>query len=154
MTKRGFVGAAVLILCASMMSSCAKRYVGESISYSWNGWCHYAEYFSSGKKHCTVESGALVFDFDISKGEKRGEYLIEGTIDPTQGELKSWGHIVDSGTKFNLIVVNAGYVVDNISFRPRSATGNLGQTMSFKIQLTEPEGFDAVSFYWKMRMRG
>jgi hypothetical protein len=154
MMRRILAVSAALILCAGMMSGCGKRFVGQSVDYSWEGWCQYAAYFNNGEKHCTLTSGPLIFDFDISKGENEGEYLIDGYIDPTQGELTNFSQMDAIGTSFNLIVAHAGYVVDSIGFRPQNYMGNFGQKMPFRIHLQQPNGFDAVTFAWKMRAHG
>ena len=148
--KRIFAFAVVLMILAAFTSGCSKRYVGQTVNYDWDGWCRY----NRGEKHCTVSSGALVFDFDIFNGVNEGQYIVEGNIDPTQGELKSWATMVDVGTRFSLIIANDGVVVDNIGFRPKSYGGRLGNKIPFTINLTRPEGFDAVAFYWRMTVSG
>lgn len=141
----------ILMVIAGITSGCGKRFVGQSVNYGWDGWCRYY----GGEKHCTVSSGDLLFDFDIMEGPNNGEYIIDGYVDPSQGQLKSWGHIMEgSGTRFNLIIANDSYVVDNLSFRPRTVDGNLGSKIPFRIEFTRPEGFDAVTFVWKMMVRG
>ena len=149
--RRFFAFSVMLMIIAGIISGCGKRYVGQSVNYDWDGWCKYY----GGKKHCTVTSGALVFDFDIMEGPNSGEYVIDGYIDPTQGEVKSFDHIMEgSGTHFSVIIANDGFVVDNLSFRPKSAYSNLGRMIPFRIEFVRHEGFDAATFSWKMRVRG
>ena len=149
--KRFFALSVILMIIAGITSGCGKRYVGTSVNYSWDGWCMYY----GGEKHCTVSTGALIFDFDIVEGPNTGEYIIDGYIDPTQGAVKSWSTISEgSGTHFSLIIANDGFVVDNLGFRPKTAYGNLVDQIPFRIEFTRPEGFDAVAFSWKMRVRG
>ena len=149
--RRGFACAAILILCASLMLSCGKRYVGHSVDYRWDGWCKY----SGGEKHCTASRGPLIFDYDIMEGPNKGEYVIDGYIDPTQGEVKSFDHLMEgSGTHFSCIIANDGFVVDNLGFRPNTAYGSLGRRIPFRIEFVRSEGFDAVTFAYKIRVRG
>ena len=149
--KRFFALSVILMIFAGITSGCGKRYVGRKINYKWDGWCMYY----GGEKHCMVSDGALIFDFDIMEGPNNGEYVIDGFIDPTQGEVKSYDYMVEgSGTHFSLIIANDGFIVDNLSFRPKTAYGNLGGKIPFRIEFTRPEGFDAVTFSWKMSVRG
>jgi hypothetical protein len=62
--------------------------------------------------------------------------------------------MMDTGTRFSVVVAHDGYVVDTIAFRPVSAFGGLGNNLPFNIRFTRPEGFDAVTFVWKLSMRG
>lgn len=101
-----------------------------------------------------MTSGPLIFNFTITKSDVEQEYILDGFIDPTQGDLKSWANMMDTGTHFSMIVANEGHVIDAVSFRPVSAYGELGNTMPFHIKFTQPDGFDAVAFAWRMRMRG
>jgi hypothetical protein len=75
------------LICCLVALSCQKRFVGQSVNPAKGNWCIYAEYYNHGEKHCTIESGTLIFDFTIHKGEKDGEYVIEGFVDPTKGEI-------------------------------------------------------------------
>ena len=145
---------AITVLCAGLTSGCGKKYVGETVNYNWEGWCVYSEGHNSGEKHCTVPSGGLIFDFTIAKGEVEHEYIIEGYLDPTQGDVKSWDRMIPEKSRFNMIVANDGVIIDNVSFRPMSAYGGLSSRMPFAIQYNSPEGFDAVCFYWNMYVRG
>ena len=143
---------AVLGIC--LIPGCGKRYVGDSVNYSWEGWCQYAEYYNYNEKHCRVPSGPLIFDFTITKGDMEHEYKFEGYIDPTQGDVKSWDQMVEGKSFFHMLVANDGVIVDNVSFRPRTAYGGLGREMPFTINYINSEGFDAVCFYWSMVIRG
>jgi hypothetical protein len=145
---------AVSICCFGLVAGCGKRYVGQQVNYNWEGWCLYRDYLDDGQKHCRISSGDLIFDFTITKTEKDNEYRIEGHIDPSQGAVKSWDHMVASGTHFTMVVAHEGVVIDTIAFRPRSAYGELGQDIPFTIRFLQPEGFDAVAFVWRMVMRG
>lgn len=152
--RRALTVGAIMICCLGFVSGCSKRFVGQPINYNWEGWCLYDADLNAGEKHCRLPSGALIFDFTITRSENENDYLIDGHIDPTQGEIKSWGHMMDTGTRFSVVVANDGYVIDTISFRPVSAYGGLGNKLPFNIRFTNPEGFDAVAFVWKMSIRG
>lgn len=126
--KRFYALLVILLIIAGITSGCGKRFVGQSVNYGWDGWCRYY----GGEKHCTVHSGALIFDFDIMEGLNTGEYIVDGYIDPTQGNAKSFDHIMEgSGTSFSLIIANDSYVVDNLRFRPKIAFGSLGSKIPF-----------------------
>jgi hypothetical protein len=140
----------LVILLGAGLVSCGKRYVGQRIDPGWPGWCHYL----SGEKHCTKTVGALVFDFTIKEGQGEGTFIIEGVVDATKGEIKSWDKMLEGKSRFSMIVSDDGIIVDNVAFRPRSAYGDLGQQMPFLIHYSRPEGFDAVTFSWNMVIRG
>ena len=145
---------AMMALCVGLISGCTKRYVGKPVNYNWEGWCVYTANDNNGEKHCRVPSGALIFDLTITKSDVQHEYIIDGFVDPTQGAVKSWDRMVGEKSRFNMVVANDGVIVDNVSFRPRTAYGGLGSKMPFTIKYTSAEGFDAVSFYWSMTIRG
>ena len=147
---RRYVEIVLVLICLTFIISCGKRYVGYRINEASPIWCHYL----NGENHYTRELGGLVFEFAIRKGEADGEYIIEGYIDPTQGRIKSWDQFVESQSFFSMVVADNGVIVDNVSFRPRSAYGGLNRKMPFKITYNRPEGFDAVTFDWRMLIRG
>ena len=140
---------AVLMISLGVIS-CGKRYVGQRINPAWTGWCHYL----NGEKHCTKELGALIFDFTIKEGDVEGDFIIEGYLDASKGEIKSWDKMLEGQSHFSMIVADDGVVVDNVAFRPRPVYGELGSTIPFKIEYNRPGGFDAISFYWKMLIKG
>ena len=92
--KRASTLLAIMALCVGLTSGCSKRYVGEHVNYNWEGWCIYTENHNDGVKHCRLPSGGLIFDFTITKSEVGHEYKIEGYLDPTQGDVKSWDRII------------------------------------------------------------
>jgi hypothetical protein len=141
-------------ICCLVALACQKRYVGQSVDYNWHGWCKYAKYYNNGEKHCTIDSGALIFDVTIRKGEKDGEYIIEGFVDPTKGEIKSWDKMLDGPSRFSMIVAHNGKVIDNVAFRPKTVFGGMGTQWPFRINYIQPEGFDAVTFTWNIHIRG
>jgi hypothetical protein len=148
-----FVLITLAAICCFVALSCQKRYVGMEVNPTEADWCIYGEYYNNGEKHCTLDRGGLIFDFTIRKGEKAGEYVIEGVVDPTKGELKSWDKMSDQ-SYFSMIVVHAGKVIDNVAFRPKTTFGNIGAHWPFRIDYMQPEGFDAVTFSYNIQIRG
>lgn len=139
--------------CCLAVFSCQKRYVGQRVNPTGGDWCVYAENDNNGEKHCTIERGALIFDVTIRRGEKNGEYIIEGFIDPTQGEIKSWDRMSDK-SRFSMIVVHDGMVIDNVGFRAKTVFGGIGTQWPFRIDYMQPEGIDAVTFSYNIQIRG
>jgi hypothetical protein len=74
------------VLALAMMS-CAKPHVGKPINTNSSDLCSYDESTKSGEKRCPLRDGQLVFDFSIKKGDTEGKYVIDGTMDPSQGDL-------------------------------------------------------------------
>jgi hypothetical protein len=147
---RKFMAFVTILMFLTMTVSCGKQYVGYKIDHGSPVWCHYI----NGENHYTKDIGGLVFDFIIKEGQGDGEYIIDGYIDPTKGQVKSWDRMIPEKSRFSMLVANDGVIVDNISFRPITPYGGLGSKMPFTIKYISPEGFDAVTFYWNMYVRG
>lgn len=118
------------------------------------GICGYTESINSGEKHCRLNYGSVIFDFTIQKGEKDGEYIIDGFIDPSKGDLKSINHMVPAETRFFMLVARSGVIVDSVGFRPRAGFGNTDREWPFTIYYNQPEGFDGLSFAGQVSVRG
>ncbi len=153
MMKR--IGTVVLLVGVSLaMISCAKPHVGKRINTHSSGFCRYAAIDNNGEKRCLLRDGHLVFDFSIKKGEREGEYIIDGTMDPSQGDLASISHLVPAKSRFNLLVIRDGVIVDNVGFRPRAGFGNTDRPWPFTINLDMPEGLDGVTLTYFISVRG
>ena len=57
-------------------------------------------------------------------------------------------------SRFSMIVAHDGKVIDNVAFRPKTSFGNIGQQWPFRIEYSQPEGIDAVTFSWNITIRG
>ena len=152
--KRLGIAVGLLASLFGLVSCFQKRYVGLKVNYNPNVWCRYDASANGGEKSCYIDLSKMVLEFAITKGPNPGEYIVEGTMDPTKGEFKSWSHILDKDTHFNIIIAKDGIVVDNVTFRPVTAFGELKGKLPFKIHLNQPNGFDAVTFTGEITMRG
>lgn len=148
-----FVAAAVFLSCALIFISCSKRFVGEQVGFAGDNWCHYSENINDGLQQCIIKREWIEFEFQISKGENPGEYLIAGTMDLSKGAVKSASTINDAKSRFSMLVASGGIIVDNVAFRP-VFTGNIGEKMPFSIRYCREEGFSLITFYSFVQVRG
>lgn len=75
-------------------------------------------------------------------------------MDPSQGDLASISHLVPAKSRFNLLVIRDGVIVDNVGFRPRAGFGNTDRPWPFTINLDMPEGLDGVTLTYFISVRG
>lgn len=143
----------VLVICGLVMVSCGKRFVGEQVGFAGDDWCHYAENIDDGVQRCVIKREWIEFEFQISKRENVGEYLIEGTMDLSKGTVKSANKMNEAKSRFSMLVASGGKIVDNVSFRP-VYTGNIGEKMPFSIRYMREEGFSLITFYSYVQVRG
>jgi hypothetical protein len=148
-----FAAAVVLALCTLTLASCHKRFIGDEVGFAGDNWCHYAENVDKGFKRCIIKRDWVEFDFQILKGEKAGEWLIEGTVDLSKGVVKSASSLNERKSKFSMLVASKGIIVDNVAFQP-VFTGNIGDKMPFSIRYVREEGFSLITFYSYVQVRG
>ena len=145
----------------SFIAACGKPYVGRAVNTFNPYWCQCPNL----PKTCILgdEGGWFIFEFTISRTASEDTYLIEGTIDPTKGCVKSFGHLMSKDCRFSLVLAssknsqfssiyeNNWIVTDNISFRPLGQS--LSRKMPFRKEFTTTP-FDAVLIDWKAWVRG
>ena len=154
---RRFVTAVVPVMCILVLISCGKRFVGEQIEYPAEAWCEYypGYYPAFGEgKHCVLTTAHLIFDFIIKKGDAEGDFVIQGFIDATQGNLKSFNYIIEGRSRFFMLVGKVDKIVDNVSFRPKTLWSDLQNKMPFRIDYHSDEGFDKVTFGYDLSISG
>ena len=148
--------AVILFYCALVLVSCGKKYVGQEIGYPSEGWCDYHSgyypAFGEGKL-CVLTTPHMVFDFIIKKGEAEGDYVIEGFVDASNGNI-SYYRLMDGPSKFFMLVGRGERIVDNVSFRPHTVFGDLQKRMPFRIEYHSDEGFDKVTFGYELSVAG
>lgn len=149
--------AVILVFCALVLVSCGKRYVGQEIGYPADEWCDYHSgyypAFGEGKQ-CILNTPHMVFDFIIKKGEAEQDYVIEGFIDFSQGNIKSFDRLMDGPSRFFMLVGRGNRVIDNVSFRPRTIFGDIQKRIPFRIEYHSDEGFDKVTFGYAISVSG
>lgn len=147
---RFFAIAATLLLCATLMVSCGKRYVGRQVNTNSPYWCH----VESFPKSCTIGQAGdtAFFTARITKGETEGSFVVEGVADFSKGNLKYFGNISDTGTRVSILIAKDGVIIANHAFRLRML-GTI-QEVPFKVSFECPDGFDAFTFIGEVHMRG
>lgn len=138
----------ILILMTSLIfAGCVghKKYVGRTVNYHHNNlWC-----INNGEP-CRVFDNTFLFEYTIT--EKNGKYTIEGTIDPTQGNIKSWSTFQSQGTRFSLILVGEDNVVfDNV---PIPVILNISRKMTFSKKIVFEKKISAIFIDWQCYVRG
>ena len=137
----------IVLILTFFLSSCAKPYIGRRVNTYSSRWCSYYNV----SKTCNIKDDWFVFEFTISNVQEDGKYLIEGTIDTSQGKAKSWTRIERKDSNFALILANDGVVTDYISFLPMGTY--LGRKLPFKKRF-ETQPFDAITITWNVSVSG
>jgi hypothetical protein len=75
-------------------------------------------------------------------------------MNPSQGDLASINHLVPAESRFNLLLVRNGVIIDNVGFRPRAGFGYTDRPWRFTINLHMPDGFDGVTLTYFISVRG
>ena len=136
----------LLLLSVLILAGCVghKKYVGRTGNYNSKSWC-----ICDGKP-CRVADECFVFEYTIR--ENNGEYTVEGTIDPTQGKLKSWGTFQRQGTHFHLLLIGSDHVI--FDSYPVNYIPNLSRKMEFSKTFTPEKEPKAIGFTWQYSVRG
>lgn len=145
MKKFTFVLFAILVL-----SGCAKQFVGTSVSMT----SPYVCPTPSFPAECRIEAfKELIPYFNITKQGSSGIYLIEGYLDPTEGSMQSFDHIVPAKTTFKMIFINDSEVFDTEIFS--SLDTSIDKKITFKFTY-DSKGIEieAVSFTYKLYVEG
>ncbi|MGD9098634.1 MAG: hypothetical protein PVF97_11140 [Desulfobacterales bacterium] len=135
--------AAILICCLALMA-CGKKHVGTQVDTTLPRWCQW----QGADRDCHFWVGHLLFESQIKKGPQAGTYTITGTVDPTssteQRLAKNWQG------RFSMFVAKDNIVVDNVGFLPKRNSDNSDPKLSFEIDYSRPEGFDAITFGYEI----
>jgi hypothetical protein len=138
--------AIISIIFVLLYSGCSLKspYVGRMVNTE-----NWAKYFSG--ENITFPTDAANFELTITKTKEDEEYFLEGTMDGSEGSLKSISHLVASECRFNLLLAKNNVIVDSISFFPigDDHTRKLAFKRKFK---TVP--FDSVTLIYTMSVRG
>jgi hypothetical protein len=137
-----FVPFIILFLCSSC--NLKKPYVG--LECDTTDWPRY----SSGET-ITFETNHAVFEMKITETQKDGEYILEGTMDGSEGAFKSIGSLVTNQCRFSILLAKDNVVVDNISFFPKG-TDYLHKIPFKKTFKTVP--FDSITLSYQIYVRG
>jgi hypothetical protein len=103
-----------LLILSVSISGCIllqKPYVGRMFDTS--DWPK----FASGEK-VFVQTNAAVFEMTVTRSDDGQTYVLEGTMDGSNGSLKSLDHLIVQDCSFSLILAKDNLVVDNVSFFP------------------------------------
>ncbi|MCP4691454.1 MAG: hypothetical protein GY859_25645 [Desulfobacterales bacterium] len=145
----GRMGCFAVIAVIALASGCAHKYVGRDVNVNTPFWCSSPDLPVS----CVMgdQGEAFVFEFTTSRGGVEGEYVVEGTIDGTEGTLKSIDALVRSDCRFGLVLAKDGVVIDYIAFSPDGVY--LSRKIPFKKTFTS-EPFDAITITYNVLARG
>lgn len=141
---------AIIAVCLLMLSGCAKPYVGNPISVYSSSVCLTPMF----PDECRIESlSNFIPEFTISEADSEGNHHIEGTFDPTQGELKSWSHIVPSDSMIWMLFINDEEVFDTkiISLINTDVQSKLKFKFKYNPKGIEIEG---VTITYKLALEG
>ncbi len=130
------------------VSACAHKYVGREVDARAPSWCSRSDSPAS----CALGNPdePYQFEFTVSEGSVEGEYIAEGTMDGSEGSLKSITALVESESRFGLVLAKDGVVVDYIAFSPTG--GWVSGKAAFKRTFTSAP-FDAVTVSYKVLAR-
>jgi len=137
----------VFILFA--MVGCGKPYVGNKVNVNSPMICRVVSFPAD----CTInEFKDLTPHVTIYKVDDNGNYLIKGYFDASQGQLKSFAHIVRHESEFRMIFISNNVVVDNKNLSLRSIDVN--QKLEFEFEYHSDVPIDAVAFTYNLMVRG
>lgn len=138
----------VIILYLVLVSCTMKKaYVGEYVGRYNQYWC----IVDSLPYNCSRQDNAFYIEYTVRRGETSNEYVIEGIIDGSHGDIKSFNHLVTHECDFRFLIAQNGTIIDNISFLPRGNWVNMKLPFAARFTATD---FDALYFTWKVRVRG
>lgn len=133
-----------VFLCLSVIIGCGKKHVGTQVDTTLPRWCQW----QGTDRDCHFWVGHLLFESKIKKGQQAGTYIIEGTVDPTsdrkQRLAKNWQG------RFTMYVAKDNIIVDNVGFLPKRSADESNPKLSFSINYSRPEGFDAITFGYEI----
>ena len=138
---------AVIVLC--FMTGCGKPYVGNEVNLNNPTICR----IYSFPANCTIRAFKdLTPHVNISKIDNNGNYLIKGYFDASQGQLKSFAHIVKHESEFRMIFISNSVVIDNKNLTIRGTDVN--QKLIFEFEYHSEVPIDAVAFTYNLMVRG
>lgn len=140
----------VLFIVAVALVGCKKQYIGEYASMTAPGVCPTPSF----PAECRLDYfGNLIPDFYITKINDNGLYLIEGNLDPRQGSLKSWSHIIPERSTFKILFINSNRIFDTKMFTPVET--DVGRKLNFKFKYdSKGTVIEGVSFTYNLSVVG
>ncbi len=137
-------------IVAVVISGCKKQFVGEYFNMSSSWVCR----TSSFPAECRINYfSELVPEFTITKLNNDGLYQVEGSLDPTQGSMRTFDHIVPAQSTFKLLFINNSRVFDSKIINTLDT--DLGRKLHFKMKYNS-KGVDieAVSYTYRVSIEG
>jgi hypothetical protein len=127
-----------------------KPYVGRMIDSS--GWPKLVL-----EKKIVIQTNAADFELTITRMDDGETYVVEGTMDGSNGSLKSIDHMIVQDCSFSLILTKDNRIVDNVSFFPLGTdhTRKLPFKRTFKtvpfdsVQISYQIAVGDRTSYWK-----
>ena len=134
------------IMLTLSISACTKRYVGRRVSYSNPYMCTCFNL----PKACTTNTRHFTFDFEISKGDTPGVYVIEGGA--TYKGAGGFSTLREGSVGgFDLLLARGGEIIDSLSLMLRGT--DLDHRISFR-RTFKSQGFDAVGITYQIVVSG
>jgi hypothetical protein len=99
-------------------------------------------------KKCGTATGIFGFEFEVSKGEKEGEYIINGEAVylGTPGTRLARGK--GGGSRFFLLLAKNGVITDTMAL---NLSGNdLDRPLPFRKTFSSPSSFDALAITYRV----
>ncbi len=134
-----------------LLGGCGKPYVGRTINPEHPSICQVTEL----PAECNIEFFEDLTPYvKITEIDPKGIYLVEGYFDPTQGDYKSWAHIEYGQSEFRMLFILDGTIIDNKSLSIIGRSEDIGKKFHFKFIYDADLPFDAITFTYKLLMRG
>ncbi len=138
-----------VVVLALLLIGCASSLVGQIVAPYKPDWCLVNYTFPTS---CAVNLQHFEIPFRVDRvaGEP-DTYMVEGALDATKGELRSWTRVLMWQSSFRMLVVSHGRVVEDISFMPRRE--ELSQPLPFMVKFRTDKEIEAIGFKYDIKMQ-